>query len=443
MRQKTMLLGILGFFLACSPAKQPDDDASASASPSGSSSAPATSASSEPSSSASASSSGQPSTSPPAAADELSRATRFAVKAYRAAAAAEPGKSLMLSPVSLRLALGMVYVGSTGETKKEMATALELDADTDNVVKAATDEMTAWKNTNKKGVAVGVANRLWGDKSTTFDANFLSRNKAGWGAGLEQVDFKGAAESARTKINGWVKTETKDRIPELMPKGSLTGDTRLVVTNAVVFDGQWTKPFDEKATAKLPFFVGGKTPVEVPTMKQHLKAPYADVGDAQLVQLFYGDGDAAMLIVLPKTNDGLAKLESQLTAETLASWSKAVRETSFSTLDLTLPKFELAWGGSVTPLLGKLGMKRAFANDAEFGGIASGQLSISDVVHKTFIKVYEKGTEAAAATGVAVTVTSVEMPKTVTIDHPFLYVIREVKTERVLFIGRVTDPRSP
>ncbi len=376
---------------------------------------------------------------------DVAAANAFALRAYRAVASSQPGANALVSPPSLRLALGMVLLGARGETAQEMSAALGLDAAPAAVVAEARAESAAWSSVGGPGVVLSVANRLWGDKTLALEPAFVTQSRAGFGAGLEQVDFVGAFEPARATINGWVKTETRDKIPELLPAGSLSTLTRLVVTNAVYFDGKWKTPFDPKATQPAPFFVGGKQQVQVPMMQQKSRIQYlrSAAARAAFVELPYGDGAMSMVIALPDERTGLGALEAALDGALLDAVAKDGARVE---VVLSLPRFEFSAGGSVKPALQALGMRRAFdAQRAELDGIAArAELSVSDVFHKTFVRVDEAGTEAAAATGVVIATRSaaVTPPPRFTADRPFLFVLREAKTGRVLFVGRVEDPRK-
>lgn len=371
---------------------------------------------------------------------DVARANDFALRAFRAVSAQHAGANVLVSPPSLRLALGMVLLGARGETARELGTTLGLDADPQAVVHEARAESAAWSSVGGPGITLSVANRLWGERTLTLDPGFVSRSRAGFGAGLEQLDFAHAFEPARATINGWVKTETQDKIPELLPAGSLSALTRLVVTNAVYFDGKWTTPFDPQDTHPGSFFVAGKKEVQVPLMRRTGKMKLLRSKDAALVELPYGGGAMSMVIVLPDARAGLDTLEldaALLDALTTADVAPKVQ--------LVLPRFEFSHGGSVKKALQALGMRRAFdPAAAELDGIAErAELSVSDVFHKTFVRVDEAGTEAAAATGAVIaTRAAAAPPPSVIVDHPFLFLLRETKTQRVLFVGRVEDPRT-
>jgi serpin B len=369
------------------------------------------------------------------------RGNELAARFYREVVKTAGG-NVFLAPPSIRLALGMAYVGAEGATASEIASALGFEPDRAAVAGSAKRELEGWSKLGGADVELHVVNRLWGDRSTAFLPEFVALNREGWGAGLESLDFRKAPELGRKSINDWVGEQTKGRIAELLPVGSVTRDTRLLITNAVYFDATWRSPFEARKTAPGPFFVGGKASSrELPLMHQRHAFAFAEADGAKLVLLPYGAGPLGMVVVLPDARDGLGSLEASLSAERFASWGRALGErTAF--VDLALPKFQLRFGGSMRPVLEALGMKRAFSNAAELGGVAGGpELKITDVIHRTFVRVDERGTEAAAATGVPMGLKSMPPPPTLMlVDHPFLYYLWDTSAGRVLFVGRVVDP---
>ena len=372
---------------------------------------------------------------------DAARGNELAARLYREVGKTAGG-NVFLSPPSIRLALGMAYVGAEGETASEMASALGFEPDRAAVAANAKRELEGWSKIGGGELELHVVSRLWGDAGTTFVPGFVALNREGWGAGLESLDFRNAPEPTRKSINGWVGEQTKGRIGELLPVGSVTRDTRLLITNAVYFDATWRYPFEARTTAPGPFFVGGKAPArDLPLMHQRHAFAFAEADGAKLVLLPYGKSPLGLVVVLPDARDGLGALEASLSAERFAAWGRSLGErTAF--VDLALPKFQLRFGGSMRPVLEALGMKRAFSNAAELGGVAGGaDLKITDVIHRTFVRVDEHGTEAAAATGVPMGLKSMPPPPTLMlIDHPFLYYLWDTSAGRVLFVGRVVDP---
>jgi serpin B len=250
------------------------------------------------------------------------------------------------------------------------------------------------------------------------------------------VDFLENAEGARQTINTWTEEQTKGKIRELFAEGSLNDRTRLVLTTAIYFMGQWQLPFDTNRTAAGSFQLATGDTVNANFMHQTARVGYAENDALQIVELQYGGSDVVFDILLPKAPSGLSSLEGEISGENLSEWLKGV-ETRM--VELAIPKFRVEFGRSLRDMLTAMGMPVAFTDAADFSGINGRKdLAISDVVHKAFIEVTEKGTEAAAATGVSIGVTSLPIVQaTFRADHPFAFVLRDTRTGLILFTGRV------
>jgi serpin B len=350
---------------------------------------------------------------------------------------ATKGKSenVTMSPTSIRLALGLVAQGAKGETRKQLDAALSIGSTASSDAAA---ELADWKQRGTEGPKLRIATRLFPDKSAVLEPTFASAAKEGFGSTLEGMDFAKSPDQATGLINGWVKKETEGRIPELFSKGMITVDTRFVIANAVYFLGNWKTPFDKTLTKDAPFFVSEKDSAKTPLMAATRHYGYLADADVQVAALPY-EGNMHMVVVLPKERMGLGKVVANLDEAKLRRWLGAAR--AHRELALKLPKWELTQGGSIVPVLRALGIETAFTDAADFTGLSTTRLRISEVVHKTFIRVDEKGTEAAAATGAVMMPTSIPPPPVeFVVDHPFLYFIADSKTGRVLFLGAVVDP---
>lgn len=354
--------------------------------------------------------------------------------------------NLFFSPTSVRQALGIAYLGAKGTTATEMSKALHLDADRAKAAASAKDEIAGWQSA-RGGSQLSIANRLWEDKSFKMDAGYVSLVNGAYGSAVEPIDFSHAPNPSRLTINDWVAKQTNDKIKDLLSPDGVTSDTRVVITNAIWFKGTWEKTFDKKATHDAPFKLDATTTVNVPTMHQTSTFSFASVPGGKLLEMPYGKSDLAMDVILPDDPNGLSKIEETLSRGNYATWTSSMKKQK---VVVSFPKVTFTWGGSLKPELGKLGMKTAFTSGADFTGIASpaatgGNLVISDVVHKAFVAIDEEGTEAAAATGVTMireAATIEPPPVRFDADHPFVFVIRDVKTSRVLFMGRVTNPKG-
>ncbi|GAI76663.1 unnamed protein product, partial [marine sediment metagenome] len=259
---------------------------------------------------------------------------------------------------------------------------------------------------------------------------------------LSEVDFAGATETARKTINAWVEKKTKDKIKELLKPGVLNRLTRLVLTNAIYFKGNWDSQFEKARTQPAPFTLTDGKKVNVPMMNQTEKFKYTEAESFQALELPYVDNELSMVILLPKETDGLSDFEKTLTAGNLSEWLGKLRKRK---VIVSVPKFRMTSQFSLAAVLKSMGMTDAFVPDAaDFSGMnGKRDLFISAVIHKAYVEVNEEGTEAAAATGVVIGVTSMPArPPVFRADHPFLFLIRDNRTGSILFIGRVMNPKA-
>ncbi len=254
------------------------------------------------------------------------------------------------------------------------------------------------------------------------------------------LDFEQPA-AASQEINRWVEKQTADKIKDLIKPSDLDRDTRLVLTNAIYFKGDWTKPFHDRNTREEDFTVSAQKKVKVPLMQQTAAFGYQEEETLQVLEMPYAGRELAMVVLLPKNADGLAELEKAISTEKLAGLLARLATGDVITF---LPKFKLETSFELKPTLQALGMKLPFSG-ADFSGINSQEeLEISTVIHKAYVDVNEQGTEAAAATGVVVTrAMAVRRPEPIPVfraDHPFLFLIRDTRSGAILFLGRVEDP---
>jgi serpin B len=356
--------------------------------------------------------------------------------------------NLFFSPTSMRQALGIAYLGARGDTAKEMSAALRLDGDALKSAAIAKAEVSDWQAA-RGAASLAIANRLWADKSFDMRPEFRKNALDAYGSPVDPVDFSHHPNDARLLINGWVATQTQDKVKDLIPRPAITPDTRVVITNAIWFKGIWAHPFEKAATRNEGFLADGKTSVDVPMMHQTGGFGLASADGAKVLEMRYGKSDLAMDVVLPDSPNGLAAIEDKLATGRFATWTSSL---SMQRVDVSFPKLTFTWGDSVKEPLKRLGMKSAFEEGrADLTGIASpraagGNLLITDVIHKAFVAIDEQGTEAAAATAVIIgreSATAEEPPPVVfKADHPFVVVIRDVNHGRILFMGRVTNPKA-
>ena len=346
--------------------------------------------------------------------------------------------NLFFSPFSISSALTLTSAGAKGATLEEMRLALR-QSGTEEQIHGGMAQLVGQLEKRKEkegGLELVVANRLWGPKDEAFVPTFLERIKTSYNSGVGAVDFIGDPDGSRLQINQWVSDVTRTRIKDLLKKSDVTPSTRLVITNAIYFKGDWALPFNSKLTKKGKFSVldGGK--VEVPFMSQMGRFAVGRGEDCHLVELPYQGGEFSMVILLPDKVDGIKALQSTVSAKNLDVWLGGMKK---ELLGISLPKFKFEWRGELQDPLKSMGMKLAMSPDADFSGMCSGGgVSISKVIHQAYVAVDEKGTEAAAAT--AVLTEWGGMKASFLVNHPFLFVIRHRHTGALLFVGRVVNP---
>ena len=368
---------------------------------------------------------------------------RFAFTLFGAIAAAEPAdKNLFVSPVSVSMALGMTANGAAGATRDSMLRALELTGLTLAEANAAYRSVLDLLRGLDGSVAFTLANSVWGRSGLTFGQAFLDDVRTYFDATVRTLDF--ASPTAAPTINAWVNEQTRGRIPEIVDS-PIPADVIMYLINAIYFKGSWTQRFDRTLTADGPFHLRGGGTVTAPMMAHRDPAParfYSGDG-VTVVDLPYGGRAWSMTIVLPQTADGIDALVAGLTADRWATWMDGLDTTA---VFVTMPKYTLRYDLEMTRALSALGMRTAFCGpwDTDFTRMyAPGGVCISKVKHKTFVDVYEEGTEAAAVTSVEMTLTSAPpSPPHVVVDRPFVVAIRERLTGTILFLGRVTNPTA-
>ncbi|HEY5928463.1 MAG TPA: serpin family protein [Kofleriaceae bacterium] len=353
-----------------------------------------------------------------------------------------------ISPLSISTALAMAWAGAKGDTAAEMKKTMHMEGETDVLVSQWARISQALQDTSRP-LKLKLANRIYGEANYQFDTTYFTITRKVFSAPLEIVDFRGNAEAVRAKINAWVEEQTEKRIKDLLPPRAVTGDTRLVLVNAIYFLADWASQFNKEQTRDVEFFVDGKQAKRVPMMHLQSSFKHAKGEGAALLEMPYKGGSASMYILLPDKRDGLPALERALHAKLKALQAKLADTTVL----VALPKFVI---DPAEPLrlvkpLQALGMKQAFdPEQADLTGMAKppdpkDRLYITDVLHKAFVKVDEQGTEAAAATAIVVA-TGAGMPAKATpftADHPFLFMIVDRGSGLILFIGRVTEPKPP
>jgi len=388
-------------------------------------------------------------TSPDVAASDLTDLvdgnSAFAFDLYQSLS--EQDENLFYSPYSISVALAMTYAGARGETERQMADTLHFTLPQDrlhpafnglDIELASRGEGAEGKD--EKGFRLNIVNAIWGQEDYRFLAEFLDVLAENYGAGLRLLDFVNAPEESRVTINDWVSDQTEGRIEDLIPQGVIDALTRLVLTNAIYFNAAWLNPFSEDMTEDGTFHLLDGGEVIVPMMRQTESLGYAEGEGYQAVELLYDGGELSMVILLPETGQFEA-FEGLLDADLVDTITK---DLEYRQVALTMPKFEFESDFSLVDALAAMGMPIAFSAAADFSGMTGTRdLAIAEILHKAFVSVDEAGTEAAAATAVVMKETAMpEEPVEVTVDRPFVFLIRDIETGAILFVGRVVNPSA-
>lgn len=370
--------------------------------------------------------------------------TDFALDLYRWLRTAEPAENLFYSPHSISVALAMTYAGARGSTADEMAATLGFDLP-DVALHAAMNRLALALDSREEAevpdgepFTLRVSNAIWGLSGYPYHQPFIDTLALNYGAGLHLVDFVGDPDGSRETINGWIAERTNDLIPELIPDGVIKPTTRMVLTNAIYFLAGWLSPFDEALTVKAPFINldGSTSEVDLMTLSE-AELAYAEVDGHQVIELPYVGDEVSMVVILPADGQ-FESFEAGLDATRLTALTASLSR-AYGTF--RMPRLELKSQFSLARALSELGMPTAFGGAADLTGIASAEhLFIQDVIHEGVVIIDEEGTEAAAATAVVVGTDSEPVSSfQMTVDRPYLFVIRDKPTGAILFVGRVVS----
>ncbi len=353
--------------------------------------------------------------------------------------------NIFFSPYSISTALAMTYEGAKGQTAEEMRSVFYFPEDDDE---RRSSYANLYKEINKEGkeYKLNTANALWAEHSFQFLDEYFNIVEEYYGGKVTNLDFKKDPEGSRIIINDWVEDKTNNKIKDLIPAGLIDPMTRLVLTNAIYFKGEWVKQFNEDATQEQNFRVSSSDGVKVQMMQRTDDESifnYAEEEELQILEMPYSGEDLSMLIFLPK-NDDMKALENSITIKKLTEWRANLEKKR---VDIFIPKFKLETKYFMAQDLIEMGMPSAFVS-ADFSGITGKKdLFISQVIHQAFVEVNEEGTEAAAATAVVMKITSTgsgsgpQIP-TFRADHPFIFIIQQKDTGNILFMGRVNNPNE-
>lgn len=376
----------------------------------------------------------------PQGVQEVVRANnRFAFKLYSELIKTETG-NIFYSPYSIFSALAMTYEGARGKTAEEMRNVFNFPES--GVLRPNFAAIYNRINMAAEEYELRTGNALWTQKDYPFLEEYLKTVEKYYGGKAAVLDFVHEAEKSRETINAFIEEQTNHKIKDLIPPGVLDELTRLVLTNAIYFKGDWKMAFNESLTMEEDFWMSPDRSVKVQMMhmrpNETVRFNYADTGDLQIIELPYKGGNVSMLIILP---ENIEAAESFLTMEKLEEYRAQMKEEKLD--EICLPKFEVETKYFMQETLSKLGMPTAFTGEADFSGMTGGRdLFVSQVIHQAYVKVDEKGTEAAAATAVIMRLTAVPETKIFRADRPFIFIIQEKQTGAILFMGRISDPRG-
>jgi serpin B len=353
--------------------------------------------------------------------------------------------NLFFSPESISTALAMAYAGARGDTASAMAKTLHFTLPPAQL-HPAMGALLSDLNAVHAGYQLSVANALWAQRGYTFLQDFLDLMNNDYGAGLNQVDFKGSTEAARLTINQWVEQKTANKIKDLLQPGALRPTTRLVLTNAIYFKGDWQSQFDKAQTKDEDFHLSPAQTKKAPLMHREGGFNYFDGKTFQVLEIPYKSNELSMVVFLPNDLGGLSALEESMTASNTQQWLRQL--SPVTKVIVTLPKFKTTQEFELGGTLAAMGMPQAFQPSADFSGMTGKKdLFISAVIHKAYIDVNEEGTEAAAATAVTMRTMAAHAPNPTPppvfrADHPFVFLIRDNRSNSILFMGRTADPAN-
>ena len=362
----------------------------------------------------------------------------FGLEIFQKIREASDDENIMISPLSISVAFAMAYNGADSDTKTEMEKAMKLNGLTTEQINNSYKMLIDGLQSLDENVIFEIANAIFYADGFSVKPDFLNINKSVYDAETEKLNF-GSPLAVQT-INDWVTEKTHDKIKNIIKE--LNPLDRMVLLNAIYFNGIWTNKFDEKGTHLLGFTKTDGTNVDVPMMKKEEKLDYTSNNLFSAIKMPYGNGQYNMIVILPANGKNSQDMINELTTANWKNWFE-----SFDPKDpvvVTMPRFKFAFETKLNIVLAQMGMEKAFQpNIADFSKLSAEDLYISSAIHKSFIDVNENGTEAAAVTSITFTTTSAgnEPPKTYfTVNKPFVFAITEKDTGAILFIGNVKNP---
>ncbi len=370
--------------------------------------------------------------------------TAFALDLY-SVLVSNSDENLFYSPFSISMALAMNFAGAKGQTESEMASVLHFELPQADLHRAfnyvdleLATRAAAANDEADGGFILNLADSFWGQTGMTFLDSYLDVLAQNYGAPVRLVDFEGAPDAARGAINDWVSEKTEDKIPEMLTEDDIQTNTRAVLVNAVYFNAAWNLPFEPNATTQEDFTTLSGEVVPVQMMHQAEHFSYSAGDGYQAVAIPYDGGQLDMVLIVPEAV-AFSTFEASLTEEELRTLLDGMLWISQTWVTLSMPRFNITSRLPLHDVLSGMGMPSAFDDTADFSGMAEESLRIRKVIHQADIRVDEAGTEATAATVIVDSNGDAEY-QTVTADRPFIFLIRDIPTGTVLFVGRVVDP---
>ncbi|MBN2747111.1 MAG: serpin family protein [Bacteroidales bacterium] len=351
--------------------------------------------------------------------------------------------NIFISPFSISTALAMTYVGAAEKTEEEMKTTLHFGENSLDFHKAYSAYVQQLESNAAGNIQLSIANKIWTQKKYELKPQFITTNREAYLSEIAKMNFAEKPEESRLEINRWIEDKTKEKIKDLIPFGMITSDTRLVLTNAIYFKGDWANQFEKENTKDKPFYTLDNTETPIPFMHNRLELRYFERNEYQLVMLPYQGQKHSMVVVLPSKKSGIEKAAAMMSTNLFSDLAKSRQQDVI----IELPKFKILQSVNLNEPLKELGMKQAFSEAANFSNMTKidDDLHISAVLHKAFIEVDEKGTEAAAATAVIMTVectivSNPKLPVSFIANRPFLFYIIDNQTNAILFMGKMMNP---
>ncbi len=357
---------------------------------------------------------------------------KFAIDLYKKYSTEFENQNVFFSPYSISSAFAMVYEGARGRTAKEIKNVFYFPGNTSEL-RTSFAHIYNILNTPNENYTLRTANALWAQKDFPFSQHYFDIIEEFYGGKVTNLNFADE-ESARNIINTWIEQQTNGKIKDLIPKGVLNSATRLVLTNAIYFKGNWSHQFNKNATHKEDFITpDGNISVDMMYIKEDF--PYYEKNETQVLELPY-KGNLSMIVFLPRSLDDF---ENSLSVEKINDLTSKLHSEE---VRVYLPRFKFETKYFMANDLKEMGMPTPFSYGADLTGMSKkGGLLIQSVIHQAYIDVNEEGTEAAAATEVSVGITAVQMHQPVfRANHPFMFIIEDKNTGEILFMGRVTNP---